>query len=184
MPSRINSPIQWTSGTTSGSTRTTRKPETRVQGLKALSPPRVMTRSGVPSCSAKARGREPEVTQLVVMWLVSEGEFELLLGSFESMMHEQTKYLYHVRTPSLYRLLSFNLVFTASNRECHFFFESFPTTKTPSGNHSPPPLSHPSSYLLGSPNLPTSHDSPTPNPNQSGVFHLSEMMMRERDVLY
>jgi enhancer of polycomb-like protein len=64
---------------------------TSAQG--ALSTPGTTTRSGLSSRSAKARGKEPEVTQPVV---VSEEEFELVMGLFERVTHEKTEYLHHV----------------------------------------------------------------------------------------
>ena len=45
------------------------------------------------SRSAKAKGKEPEASQPVV---VSEDEFELVMGVFEKVTHERTEYLHHV----------------------------------------------------------------------------------------
>ena len=42
---------------------------------------------------AKAKGKEPEASQPVV---VSEDEFELVMGVFEKVTHERTEYLHHV----------------------------------------------------------------------------------------
>ena len=46
--------------------------------------------------SAKAKGKEPEVVQLVV---IAEDEFELVMGLFEKITHEKTEFLHHVCTP-------------------------------------------------------------------------------------
>lgn len=43
--------------------------------------------------SAKAKGKEPDVQQPVVM---TEDEFELVMGLFEKVTHEKTAYLHHV----------------------------------------------------------------------------------------
>jgi enhancer of polycomb-like protein len=50
-------------------------------------------RSASSQRSAKAKGKEPEVAQLVVM---SEDEFELLMAVFEKVTHDKTEYLHHV----------------------------------------------------------------------------------------
>jgi enhancer of polycomb-like protein len=44
--------------------------------------------------SAKAKGKEPDVTQPIV---ISEDEFELVMGLFEKVTHEKTEFLHHVR---------------------------------------------------------------------------------------
>jgi enhancer of polycomb-like protein len=44
--------------------------------------------------SAKAKGKEPDVVQPVV---ISEDEFELVMGLFEKVTHEKTEFLHHVR---------------------------------------------------------------------------------------
>ena len=44
--------------------------------------------------SAKAKGKEPDVAQPVV---ISEDEFELVMGLFEKVTHEKTEFLHHVR---------------------------------------------------------------------------------------
>ena len=43
--------------------------------------------------SLKAKGKEPETLQSVV---ISEDEFELVMGVFEKVTHERTAYLHHV----------------------------------------------------------------------------------------
>ena len=48
------------------------------------------TRSGR---SAKAKGKDPEVSQPVAM---SEDEFELVMAIFEKVTHEKTEFLHHV----------------------------------------------------------------------------------------
>jgi enhancer of polycomb-like protein len=44
--------------------------------------------------SAKAKGKEPDVAQPIV---ISEDEFELVMGLFEKVTHEKTEFLHHVR---------------------------------------------------------------------------------------
>lgn len=48
--------------------------------------------------SAKAKGKEPEVSQPIV---ISEDEFELVMGLFEKETHEKTEFLHHVCARSL-----------------------------------------------------------------------------------
>lgn len=43
--------------------------------------------------SAKAKGKEPDVTQPIAM---SEDEFELVMAIFEKVTHEKTEFLHHV----------------------------------------------------------------------------------------
>ena len=43
--------------------------------------------------SAKAKGKEPDVVQPIV---ISEDEFELVMGLFEKVTHEKTEFLHHV----------------------------------------------------------------------------------------
>lgn len=43
--------------------------------------------------SAKAKGKEPDVAPPVV---ISEDEFELVMGLFEKVTHEKTEFLHHV----------------------------------------------------------------------------------------
>ena len=43
--------------------------------------------------SVKAKGKEPDVAQPVV---ISEDEFELVMGLFEKVTHEKTEFLHHV----------------------------------------------------------------------------------------
>lgn len=45
------------------------------------------------SRSAKAKGKEPEVSHPLV---ISEDEFELVMGLFEKETHEKTEFLHHV----------------------------------------------------------------------------------------
>lgn len=52
------------------------------------------------SRSAKAKGKEPEASQPTV---VSEDEFELVMGVFEKVTHERTEYLHHVCTFYVFR---------------------------------------------------------------------------------
>lgn len=60
---------------------------TSAQGAVSASGTRTSARS------AKAKGKEPEASQPVV---VSEDEFELVMGLFEKVTHEKTEYLHHV----------------------------------------------------------------------------------------
>jgi enhancer of polycomb-like protein len=41
----------------------------------------------------KAKGKEPDVAQPIV---ISEDEFELVMGLFEKVTHEKTEFLHHV----------------------------------------------------------------------------------------
>jgi len=59
---------------------------TSAQGAVSASGTRTSARS------AKAKGKEPEPTQPVV---ISEDEFELIMGIFEKVTHERTEYLHH-----------------------------------------------------------------------------------------
>jgi enhancer of polycomb-like protein len=52
------------------------------------------TRSGSFTRSAKAKGKEPEVVQPVV---ITEDEFELVMGLFEKVTQDKTPFLNHVR---------------------------------------------------------------------------------------
>jgi len=60
---------------------------TSAQGAVSVSSPRT-------SRSAKAKGKEPEASQPVV---ISEDEFELVMGAFEKITHDRTEFLHHVR---------------------------------------------------------------------------------------
>lgn len=60
---------------------------TSAQGALSTSSTRTSARS------AKAKGKEPETSQPVV---ISEDEFELVMGIFEKVTHERTEYLHHV----------------------------------------------------------------------------------------
>ena len=51
------------------------------------------------SRSAKAKGKEPDVSQAVAM---SEDEFELVMGIFEKVTHVKTPFLHHVCRSSRY----------------------------------------------------------------------------------
>ena len=68
-----DSPPTWTNATKKGLTRTTRKLVGRVLACKVLLSASVTQTS---SHSAKAKGREPEVSQVLV---ISEAEFELVM---------------------------------------------------------------------------------------------------------
>jgi enhancer of polycomb-like protein len=43
--------------------------------------------------SAKAKGKEPDVTQPIV---ISEDEFEVVMGLFEKVTHKKTEFLHHI----------------------------------------------------------------------------------------
>jgi len=62
---------------------------TSAQGALSTSSTRTSARS------AKAKGKEPDISQPVV---ISEDEFELVMGVFEKVTHERTEYLHHVCT--------------------------------------------------------------------------------------
>ncbi|KAF8966069.1 enhancer of polycomb-like-domain-containing protein [Flammula alnicola] len=59
---------------------------TSAQGAVSVSGTRTSARS------AKAKGKEPEASQPVI---ISEDEFELVMGLFEKVTHERTEYLHH-----------------------------------------------------------------------------------------
>ncbi|KAF5320088.1 hypothetical protein D9611_010314 [Ephemerocybe angulata] len=59
---------------------------TSAQGAISTSTTRTSARS------AKAKGKEPDVSQPVV---ISEDEFELVMGLFEKVTHEKTEFLHH-----------------------------------------------------------------------------------------
>ena len=65
--------------------------EARGEGTSAQGAVSGSTRSGR---SSKAKGKDPEVSQPVVM---SEDEFELVMAVFEKVTHEKTEFLHHVR---------------------------------------------------------------------------------------
>lgn len=44
--------------------------------------------------SAKGKGKEPEASQALI---ITEDEFELVMGLYEKVTHEKTEYLHHVR---------------------------------------------------------------------------------------
>jgi len=73
-----------------GSTRTMRRLAEKARALKALL--NLGTRTSVRSANAK--GKEPESLFPVV---ISEDEFELVIGIFEQVTHERTGFLHHVR---------------------------------------------------------------------------------------
>lgn len=60
---------------------------TSAQGAVSASGTRTSARS------AKAKGKEPDVSQPV---LISEDEFELVVGIYEKVTHEKYEYLHHV----------------------------------------------------------------------------------------
>ena len=64
---------------------------TSAQGALSVSGTRTSARS------AKAKGKEPEALLPVV---ITEDEFELVMGIFEKVTHERTEYLHHVRSPA------------------------------------------------------------------------------------
>lgn len=74
---------------------------TSAQG--AVSTSGTSTRSGSSLRSAKAKGKEPEVVQPII---ISENEFELVMGLFEKVTHEKTEFLHHVSSHFLIILFS------------------------------------------------------------------------------
>ena len=79
--------------------------------------------------SAKAKGKEPNVTQPIV---ISQDKSELVMGLFEKVTHEKTEFLHHVRlfffAPNYVKLTSSR---RALSKAPHF--PHFPTIK----KHSP-----------------------------------------------
>lgn len=72
--------------------------EARGEGTSAQGS--VLTSTGRASArSAKAKGKEPEELHPILM---SEDEFELLMGLFEKITQEKTEFLHHVRLVLLY----------------------------------------------------------------------------------
>jgi enhancer of polycomb-like protein len=61
---------------------------TSAQGALSISGTRTSARS------AKAKGKEPESFSPVI---ISEDEFELVIGIFEKVTHDRTEFLHHVR---------------------------------------------------------------------------------------
>ena len=61
--------------------------------LGALSSSGAITRSGPSSRAAKLKGKEPDVPQPVV---ITDDEFELVMGLYEKVTHEKTEFLHHV----------------------------------------------------------------------------------------
>jgi len=74
---------------------------TSAQG--AVSASGATTRLASSSRSAKARGKEPEVTQPLA---ITEDQFELVMGLFEKVTHEKTEYLHTVSFPLVSRYCS------------------------------------------------------------------------------
>ncbi|KAF8151729.1 enhancer of polycomb-like-domain-containing protein [Crassisporium funariophilum] len=66
--------------------------EARGEGTSAQGAVTSVSGTRTSSRSAKAKGKEPEASQPVV---VSEDEFELVMGLFEKATHERTEYLHH-----------------------------------------------------------------------------------------
>ena len=73
---------------------------TSAQGAISVSSIRTSARS------AKVKGKEPESSLPIV---ISEDEFELVMGLFEKVTHERTEFLHHVRSPHLHLSTSKNL---------------------------------------------------------------------------
>lgn len=70
--------------------------ESRGEGTSAqasVSPSGTTTRSGASHRSSKSRGKEPEMNTPVTM---SEEEFELVMGIFEKITHDNTPFLHVV----------------------------------------------------------------------------------------
>ena len=70
---------------------------TSAQGAVSVSGTRTSARS------AKAKGKEPESLLPVV---ISEDEFELVMGIFEKVTHDRTEFLHHVRSLHLHSDIS------------------------------------------------------------------------------
>lgn len=80
--------------------------DARGEGTSSLTsgPSGTTTRSGGLSRSAKSRGKDPETHQAVTM---DENLFELVMGLFEKITHDNTPFL-HVVSQIDYRLLYLN----------------------------------------------------------------------------
>lgn len=94
---------------------------TSAQGSVSTSGTRVSARS------AKAKGKEPDVSQPLV---ITEDEFELLMGLFEKVTHEKTEFLHHVRC-AVHVFISngvTDMLFRACKRE--WPFQPSPSIKT------------------------------------------------------
>lgn len=63
------------------------------------------------SRSAKAKGKDPEPSQPV---LVTEDEFELVMGLFEKVTHEKTEFLHHVSFTSTWYIAMTDASYRAS----------------------------------------------------------------------
>ncbi len=68
--------------------------QARGEGMSSQAAATSSTRSGR---SAKAKGKEPDVVQPVLM---TEDEFELVMAIFEKVTHEKTEFLHHVSATS------------------------------------------------------------------------------------
>jgi Enhancer of polycomb-like len=106
--------------------------------------------------SAKAKGKEPDVAQPVV---ISEDDFELVMGLFEKVTHEKTEFLHHVRyIPCLpvesAKLMACRRVLSRALPSHHFLStrKHSPTcllpTRLPLSQFHHPFLSHPSYFVL------------------------------------
>jgi Enhancer of polycomb-like len=106
--------------------------------------------------SAKAKGKEPDVALPIV---ISEDDFELVMGLFEKVTHEKTEFLHHVRyilSLSIERakLIARLRVFSKALPSHHFLItrKHFPTSLLPTRlrlswfHH--PFLNHPSCFVL------------------------------------
>ncbi|RDB21980.1 Enhancer of polycomb-like protein 1 [Hypsizygus marmoreus] len=66
--------------------------EARGEGTSAQGAVSATSNTRTSARSAKAKGKEPEVSQPLV---ISEDEFELVMGVLEKVTHEKTEYLHH-----------------------------------------------------------------------------------------
>ena len=65
--------------------------EARGEGTSAQGAVSTTTRTS--QRGAKAKGKEPDVAHRIV---ISEDEFELVMGLFEKVTHKKTEFLHHV----------------------------------------------------------------------------------------
>lgn len=115
---------------------------TSIQGAVSVSGTRTSARS------AKAKGKEPDVSQPVV---ISEDEFELVMGLYEKITHEKYEFLHHVgHILYLLAVHIHNLMnsFRVGKMGCHS--RRSQTTRTHSQTIYLHQYSPPSSYHLGS----------------------------------
>lgn len=76
--------------------------------------------------SAKAKGKEPDVAQPIV---ISEDDFELVMGLFEKVTHEKTEFLHHVPLIPLLAVEHVKLISVRRVLSRGLLSHRFPTTR-------------------------------------------------------